>query len=81
MTLGLFIQLLASVTAGASSWAYGNKWTSGPLLGIASQIPWWSLMFYEGLWGLLPANILFAGMHIRNFIKWRKEKAAHVTTA
>jgi hypothetical protein len=45
----------------------------GPALGMLSQIPWWTLMVYEGLWGLLPVNVLFAGMHIRNLIKWRKE--------
>jgi hypothetical protein len=73
ISFGLAVQIAASLTAGASSWAYGNRWTSGPLLGMLSQIPWWTLMVYEGLWGLLPANVLFAGMHIRNYIKWRKE--------
>lgn len=73
MSISFSIQLAASITAGWSSWAYGNKSIQGPLLGLVSQLPWWTLMFYEGLWGLLPANILFAGMHIRNFIKWRRE--------
>jgi hypothetical protein len=79
VTLSLAIQIAASITAGASSWAYGNKRTSGPLLGIISQVPWWALMVHDGLWGLLPANVLFAGMHIRNLIKWKKEAALGTT--
>lgn len=76
MTVTLFIQYLASASTIASSWAYGNKVPAGPMLGLISQIPWWSLMIYEGLWGLLPVNILMTVMHIRNFIKWRKEANA-----
>jgi hypothetical protein len=73
MTVTLIIQYFASATTIASSWAYGNKVPAGPLLGLLSQLPWWSLMIYEGLWGLLPVNVLMTAMHIRNFIKWRKE--------
>jgi hypothetical protein len=76
MSVTYGIQLAASAMTIMSSWAYGNKRTSGPALGLLSQIPWWSLMIYEGLWGLLPVNILMTAMHIRNFIKWRKENAA-----
>lgn len=77
ISVTLALQLTASATTIASSWAYGNKKTAGPFIGLCSQIPWWSLMAYEGLWGLLPVNFVLTCIHVRNFLKWRKEAACH----
>lgn len=71
--LGFAIQVLASIATIASSWFYGSKRTVGPYLGLASQVPWWSLMIYSGLWGLLPVNIMMVVIHTRNVIKWRRD--------
>jgi hypothetical protein len=73
ISFSLAVQLCASATTICSSWAYGNKKTAGPFIGLCSQIPWWTLMIYQGLWGLLPVNAVLTAIHIRNLIKWRKE--------
>ena len=73
MTLHMIVQLAASATTIASSWAYGNKKPIGPFIGIASQVPWWTIMFMDGLWGLAPVNVMMLAIHIRNFIKWKRE--------
>jgi hypothetical protein len=75
ISFGLAVQLCASATTIASSWAYGNKKTAGPFIGLLSQVPWWTLMIYQGLWGLLPVNFVLTCIHIRNLIKWKKEAA------
>jgi hypothetical protein len=70
----LAIQSAASITTIASSWAYGSKRSIGPYLGILSQAPWWTLMVYEGLWGLLPVNGMMLVIHIRNYVSWKREE-------
>lgn len=64
------LQLTASVMAMASAWRVGDKHVSGPLLGLASQVPWWALMIHDGLWGLLPINAAMVILHTRNTYKW-----------
>ena len=67
------LQLTASVMTIAGSWVYGNKRVAGPMIGLLSQVPWWALMFHEGLWGLFPVNFAMVVIHIRNTIKWWRE--------
>lgn len=67
------LQLAASAMTIVSAWRMGDKRISGPALGILSQVPWWSMMFYSGLWGLLPVNVAMSVIHIRNYLKWRKQ--------
>lgn len=74
ITFGFIVQCVASTATIISSFAYGNKSTYGPFIGLASQVPWWTLMFVEGLWGLLPVNIMMVAIHARNFLKWTREK-------
>lgn len=71
---GLIIQLTASALTLFSSWFYGNKSLLGPWIGIASQVPWWIIMFQGSLWGLLPVNVAMLVMHIRNLWKWKNER-------
>lgn len=72
--LSFALQLCASAVTIYSSILYGNKSTRGPLLGLVSQVPWWTLMIHDGLWGLAPVNIAMTCIHVRNFWKWMKEK-------
>lgn len=72
--LSVFLQLTASLLTIGSTLAYGNKHLAGPLLGLVSQIPWWTIMFVDGLWGFLPVNVVMLWMHTRNFLKWRNER-------
>jgi hypothetical protein len=75
VSLSLSLQVAASVGTIISSWAYGNKKTAGPLIGLLSQFPWWGLMVLEGLYGLLPVNAAMTFLHTRNLIKWKREQA------
>lgn len=70
----LLIQLSASALTMLSSWFYDNKSTLGPIIGIVSQVPWWTIMFEGSLWGLLPVNAAMLGLHIRNLWKWSRSK-------
>ena len=69
--LSMLLQLSASLITAASIYKMGDKTTLGPLLGSISQVPWWWFMVLEGLWGLLPLNILMLCIHVRNYIKWK----------
>lgn len=70
--LSYFIQFMASILTIASVWQYGNKTIYGPYLGLSSQIFWWSMMFVDGLYGLLPLNLLMLVTHIRNLKKMKE---------
>lgn len=71
LTLQLACELSASLLTLVSMWAYGNQRTLGPTLGLTAQVPWWTLMIHQSLWGLLPLNIAMAFIHARNLWKWR----------
>lgn len=71
--MSLTLQLLASTATIASSWAYGNKWLSGPSIGLVAQVPWYAMMIHDGLWGLLPVNAVMTILHARNLLKWWRE--------
>ena len=71
--INFVVQLIASVFTLLASWQYGNKRVAGPLLGLASQFPWWTLMVMNGLWGLFPLNIAMTTIHVRNLWKWWRE--------
>lgn len=72
-TLAFTLQLIASAGAIASSWAYGNKSLKGPMIGLATQVPWWAIMIQSDLWGLIPTNVFMTIIHARNFHKWWKD--------
>lgn len=60
---------MASILTMVSVWQYGNNNSYGPYLGLYSQIFWWSMMYVDNLWGLLPMNIVMLVMHVRNLNK------------
>lgn len=68
---------MASVLTIASVWQYGNKAIYGPYFGLVSQIFWWSMMFVDDLYGLLPLNVLMLLTHVRNL---RNMKENYETT-
>jgi hypothetical protein len=70
------IQLTASMLTLVGVWCYGNKSKLGPILGLASQVPWNIIMIHGGLWGLIPVNTAMLVIHIRNLWKWRNDGLA-----
>jgi hypothetical protein len=75
-TISFALQCAATVTTFLAMWRMGDRSLSGPLWGIASQVPWFALVFHDGLWGLLPINLAMAFIHTRNFIKWKRERVS-----
>lgn len=69
----LLTQLMASALTIAGTYYYGNKSKLGPWIGIIAQVPWWIIMFTDGLWGLAPVNGMMLVLHVRNLMKWNKE--------
>ncbi len=67
------VQLAASALTIAGTHFYGNKSRLGPALCLASQVPWWTIMIHDDLWGLLPLNLLMLSMHAKNLWKWTNE--------
>lgn len=55
---------------------YGTRPAWGAAVGSTALIPWMGLAFTSDpiLWGLVPANVIFFALHIRNLIKYRKAK-------
>lgn len=50
----------------ASTWSYSTRRVLyGSLFGLTSQIGWWGIMGVDGLWGLLPINIMMVVLHTR----------------
>lgn len=77
LTFPIAVQLAASALTIVSSWSYGNKTLRGPIFGLISQVPWWSIMVMGNLWGLLPVNLMMVCTHTRNLYKWWKEANAN----
>jgi hypothetical protein len=52
-------------------WHMGNKTLWGPIGGMLSEVVWFAVIFYSGLWGILPLNLFLTYVNYRNFKKWR----------
>jgi hypothetical protein len=68
-----FIELAASFAAIATVWIYGNRSRNAPIVGIFNQMIWWGLTISQEMWGLLPLNIIMLIVHVRNYVRMRKE--------
>jgi hypothetical protein len=71
--VSLFFELFATVFTVAAMWNYSNRrvmW--GALMGLTSQVGWWGVMIVGGLWGLIPINLIMAGIHMRAI--WKEWK-------
>jgi hypothetical protein len=55
-------------------WLMGNRSVWGPRLGVLSQLLWCYFAVSTKNYGLLPCCGLLAVVHIRNCLKWRKER-------
>jgi len=68
-----FIELFASFAAILTVWVYGNRSRKAPLIGMVGQMMWWWLTISQSMWGLIPLNVVMVIVHIRNYIKMKRE--------
>ena len=70
-----FIELAASFAAIITVWIYGNRSRKAPVVGMLGQILWWWLTISQSMWGLIPLNVIMFIIHIRNYIRMKREDA------
>ena len=70
-----FIELAASFAAILTVWIYGNRSRKAPVVGMLGQILWWWLTISQSMWGLIPLNVIMFIIHIRNYIRMKREDA------
>lgn len=64
---------IAAVVSLLSVKLYGDKRvTAAAWIGASAIVPWTILSINNALWGMALANLVFAGMHVRNLITNRK---------
>jgi hypothetical protein len=68
-----FAELAASFAAIATVWIYGNRSRNAPVVGIFSQMVWWWLTITQEMWGLLPLNVVLLLVHLRNYVRMKRE--------
>jgi|TARA_R100001530_G_scaffold116655_1_gene83728 uncharacterized membrane protein len=68
-----FIELFASFAAILTVWVYGNRSRKAPLIGMVGQMLWWWLTISQSMWGLIPLNVVMLIIHVRNYIKMKRE--------
>ena len=73
MNTSTIMEFIISITTIVSAWYIGNKSVWGQRLGLFANIQWWIYVIVFQRWGLVPMEIFFTIMTIRNLIKWEKE--------
>jgi len=68
-----FIELFASFAAILTVWVYGNRSRKAPLIGMVGQMMWWWLTISQSMWGLIPLNVVMLIVHIRNYLRMKRE--------
>ena len=79
MTLAQSCAWMASLGSLVGTWLYGNKSKWGPVLGLLAEIPWLTMAYLSGLYGLVPATVAFTVIHARNLMRWRRERAQYAS--
>lgn len=65
---------ILSATSIAMLYLMGNKSKWGPLVGVTSQALWIYYVITTKQYGLVPGVLMFTAVHVRNLIKWSREK-------
>ena len=69
----LLLELAASLAAITTVWIYGNRSRNAPIVGILGLVLWWWLTISQSMWGLIPLNVVMLIIHIRNYIRMKRE--------
>jgi len=73
MSAATIIEFIISITTIISAWYIGNKSVWGQRLGLFANLQWWLYVILFHRWGLVPMELFFTIVTIRNLIKWEKE--------
>jgi hypothetical protein len=73
MNAATVTELLISVITLISAWYIGNKSVWGQRLGLLTNFCWWFYVVAFHRYGLVPMEIFFTIMCVRNLIKWERE--------
>jgi len=60
-------------------WGIGNKWKWIWWFGLLSQALWFYYIFDKSEYGLLPMNLAYTFVYIRNLLKWREAETEELT--
>jgi len=69
----LLLELAASLAAITTVWIYGNRSRNAPIIGILGLVLWWWLTISQEMWGLIPLNVVMLFVHVRNYIRMKRE--------
>ena len=70
----LVMEIIASILAIISVYLYGTKSMKAPVFGMFAQIYWVYFCYILKLYGLLILCGVMLCIHVRNYIKWKREK-------
>jgi hypothetical protein len=59
----------------ATSWLIGEKKTWAWLVAAGLQVAWMMYAVLSEQWGFLASSVVFLGMNLRNYAKWRRDDA------
>lgn len=54
-------------------WLLGNKSTWGSIVGLLSDVLWGIYSWESHQWGFILSCLVYAGFHLRNLVKWKRE--------
>ena len=81
MEASTITELIISVVTLISAYFIGNKSVWGQRLGLLSNFGWWFYVLTFERWGLVPMEVFFTAMCIRNLLKWEREsESSHKET-
>ena len=74
MEASTITEVSISVITLVSAWFIGNKNVWGQRFGLLANLGWWFYVIAFQRYGLIPMEVFFTIMCVRNLIKWEKEK-------
>ncbi len=73
MSANTFSYILSALSL-TSLWLMGNKSVWGIVIGLLNQVLWVAYALMLKQYGLLIGVIAYTVIHIRNLVKWTREK-------
>lgn len=73
MSTNTFSYILSAVSL-TSLWLMGNKNKLGIVVGLVGQILWLAYALMLKQYGLIIGVVAYTIIHVRNLIKWAREK-------